>query len=164
VYSVDGAELKIAYDFDDDVSVNNIRGVEKGGNFYASIEWYENAGLLNKGGYKSQRSKIDLSGGKTTEVNDEEWSASSARCFGSYALDEETAFDGYAYYVEAVALTTVNNNTNYAFRLKRFNSNTKTTDVMQLWKGNGAQEGEKYSTMMWRDNGGDYTEFVVRNY
>lgn len=164
VYSANGAELKTAYEFDNGVSVNNIQGIEKDGCLYASVEWYENAGILNKGGYKSQRSKMDLSVGKMTETDSEEWATSSARCYGSYALYNKPTCEGYAYYVESVALTTVNNSTSYAYRLKRFDSNTKKTDVMQLWKGIGTQEGEKYSAMMWRDNGGDYSKFVVRNY
>lgn len=164
VYSANGVEVKTAYDFDDGVSVNNMQGIDKDGCLYASVERYENAGLLNKGGYKSQRSKIDLLGGQMTEIDSKEWNASASLCYGWYAFYNKPVCEWYAYYVESVALTTVNNNTNYAYRLKRFDTKTNTTDVMQLWKGSGSQEGEKYSAMMWKDNGGDYSEFVVRNY
>ena len=164
VYSANGVEVKTAYDFDDGVSVNNMQGIDKDGCLYASVERYENAGLLNKGGYKSQRSKIHLSDGKMTKLDSEEWSESSALCYGSYALNNMPTYDGYAYYVESVALTTVYENTTYAYRLQRYNSKNKETDVMQLWKGSGSQEGEKFCEMMWRNNGGAYSEFVVRNY
>ena len=72
--------------------------------------------------------------------------------------------DASSYYIDVVKLNTVLDRTSYAYRLYRYNSALGTTEIMQLWASASSYEGEKYSSLMWRDNGGNIRDFAVRNY
>ena len=160
VYSADGVSLETAYIFNSSLGLQNVVGVDSGKQLYISMCRYENASLFNKGGYKTERYKVNLAVGEIKQADDDEWNHAQIRC---YATNQQDAKCGdYAYYIERIALNTVNNKTSYAYRLQRYDKKNDTADVMQLWKGTGSEEGEKYCQMMWRNNGGDMDEFIVR--
>lgn len=164
VYSTSGVTVEKVHAFEEHQGVNTIRGIEDRAYCYASVEWYESASGCKKGGYQGQQYKINLKDGKSTKLDGKEWNASATVCYGSYALKNSSSYGGYAYYIERIALTTVYDNTTYAYRLQRYDAESKKTEVMQLWQGNGSQEGEKYCEMMWKNNGGDFSDFIVRDY
>jgi hypothetical protein len=160
VYSVDKVETKVRYTFEEGMGLQNVRGVDAQGNMYISLEWYESAVGCKNGGRQSKNCKVDLGEGKLQQVKQEEWNKAKEICEGSRA--DVACGPSYRYYIERIALNTVNNKTSYAYRLQRYNQKNKTTDVMQLWKGVGTDEQEKYCEMMWKNNGGDMDDFIVR--
>ena len=164
VYSKDYIGLSIVYIFGRDMGLQRAVGVDMAAKqLYISMERYENAGLFKKGGYKSQPYTLDLTEGTTNEIKQDEWNNAGLICRGEQARVSGVACGpDYAYYIEQIKLTTINNKTSYAYRLQRYNHNDKTTEVMQLWKGTGSDEQEKYSETMWRNNGGDLGDFIVR--
>lgn len=163
-YAASSVTLKTAYTFDKSMGLQTVKGVAGSKDLYVAMEWYENAAGCKKGGRQFKQYKVNLDNGKLETLKQEEWNESSTVCYGSYALENGVTCGDYAYYIERIKLTTVNDKTTYAYRLQRYNSKNKKTDVMQLWKGSGSAEGEKYCQMMWRNNGGDMDDFIVRNY
>ena len=160
VYSTDKVEAKVQYTFEEEMGLQNVRGVDAQGNMYISLEWYESAVGCKNGGHQSKNYKLGIGEGKLQQVKQEEWNKAKEICQGSRATVACGA--SYRYYIERIALNTINNKTSYAYRLQRYDSDKKTTDVMQLWKGTGSDEQEKYCEMMWRNNGGAMDDFIVR--
>lgn len=164
IYSVNYVGLETAYIFNPLMGLQNVRGVVNDKELYISLEWYESAAGCNNGGYQSKQYKVDLEKGSLDTVKQEEWNNSQTICYGSYALKNGVSCGNYGYYIERIKLTTVYQNTSYAYRLQRYNSTDKQTDVMQLWKSSGSDEEEKYCQLMWRAGSGNLDEFIVRNY
>ena len=160
VYSTDKVETKVKYTFKEGMGLQGVRGVDRQGNMYLSLEWYESAVGCKNGGHQSKNYKLNLGEDKLQQVKQEEWNKAKEICQGSRAT--VACGPSYRYYIERIALNTVNNKTSYAYRLQRYDESKKTTDVMQLWKGVGSDEQEKYSEMMWKNNGGDMDNFIVR--
>lgn len=165
-YAVDGVQANVAYTFDEKYGLNNVAGVDASKNLYLQLEWYENAGIFNNGGRQTQAYKVEVGGsnGKMSAVDDEEWRSARDVCCGAYQAEVGVRFGEYAYYIEAVKLNTVLDRTSYAYSLQRYDTSLKKTEVMQLWASTDGYEGEKYCRLMWKENGGNINEFVVRNY
>lgn len=157
VYSTEQVKAVEKYTFDG-MGLQSVRGVANG-ELYIALEWYENAVGCKSGGYQSQVYKLGLNMGEPQKIKQEEYNQAKEICAGWTA---NVACGDYTYYIERVALSTVNGNTSYAYRLMRYNVKEQTTDVMQLWKGTGSHEQEKYCQMMWRNNGGGLDEFIVK--
>ena len=164
VYSENQVSMKTAYAFEKGQGLQSVKGVAGGKDMYVAVEWYENAAGCKTGGRQMQQYKLNLADGRLVKLSSEEWSESSTVCYGSYALADGVSCGDYAYYIERIKLNTVYDKTTYAYRLQRYNEKDETTDVMQLWKGSGSAEGEKYCEMMWKNNGGDMDDFLVRNF
>ena len=160
VYSTSGVRVETAYIFNSALGLQSVVGVDSTQQLYINMCRYENASLFKKGGYQSERYKVNLAVGEIKQADDDAWNHAQIRCYATNQQD--TKCGDYAYYLERIALNTVNNKTSYAYRLQRYNKQNDTSDVMQLWKGTGSEEGEKYSQLMWRNNGGDMDEFIVR--
>jgi hypothetical protein len=160
VYSTSGVSLETAYIFNSALGLQNVVGVDSAQQLYISMCRYENASLFQKGGYQSKQYKVNLAVGEMKQADEDEWNRAQIRCYATNQRD--TKCGDYAYYIERIALNTVNNKMSYAYRLQRYNVKNDTSDIMQLWKGVGSEEGEKYCERMWRNNGGDMDEFIVR--
>ena len=164
IYSVNYVGLETAYIFNSSMGLQNVRGVAENKYLYLSMEWYESAAGCSNGGCQSKQDKVDLEKGSLDTVAQEEWRNSQSICYGSYALKDGVSCGTYGYYIERIKLSTVYQNTSYAYRLQRYNSADGKTDVMQLWKSSGSDEEEKYCQLMWKSGGGDTDDFIVRNY
>jgi hypothetical protein len=158
VYSTENVKAVEKYTFDG-MGLQSVRGVANG-ELYISLEWYENAAGCKNGGHQSQAYKVGLNMGGPQKIKQEEYNKAKEICAGWTA---EVACGDYSYYIERVALSTVNDRTSYAYRLMRYHTKNQTSEVMQLWKGVGSDEREKYCEMMWINNGGDMDDFIVRH-
>lgn len=170
VLKSDGAVYQIAYSTGevkavekytfDGMGLQSVRGAANG-ELYLALEWYESAAGCSNGGYQSKTYKLSLNKDGPQEIKQEEYNKAKDVC-AAWATD--VVCGDYAYYIEKVALTTINNRTTYAYRLMRYNLKNNEADVMQLWKGGSSDEQENYCEMMWRNNGGDMDDFIVRNF
>lgn len=165
-YAANGVSADVAYTFDEKYGLSNAVGVDALKNLYVQLEWYENAGGFNNGGRQAQAYKVEVGGanGRMSAVEDEEWRNAWNVCHGSYQTEVGVCFGQYAYYIETVKLNTVLDRTSYAYRLYRYDTSIKKTEVMQLWASTDGYEGEKYCRLMWKENGGSISEFAVRDY
>ena len=164
VYSENGAEIKTACDFGAKKDFTDIRAVANG-KAYLHGTWYvEDAYGCMGGGMQQGYYEVELPSGEIDELEREELDAAEDEAFGHYARQTGVVCGNYVYYLQSEKLTTIGNTNSYAYLLKRYDTDEKKTDVMQLWHANYSQTGEKYCEEMWRRVGGDLEEFIVRNY
>ncbi len=163
VYSEQGVEVKAVYEFGEKKNFTDIRAVA-GGKVLAHGVWYEDARGCAFGGMQQEYCEVDLSSGKLKDMDKDKFDALEDEYFGIYARQTGKTCGGYIYYLQQEKLSGGFQSVSYAYLLQRYNTKSEKTDVMQLWRADYSQEGEKCCEEMWRRTGGDLEEFIVRGY
>ena len=162
-YSEQGAECKVLQEFGERKNITDIRAVADGKALLNAI-WYEDARGCSFGGMEQEYCEINFTTGEQTDMDSKNFGVVEDEYFAFYARQTGKTCGEYVYYLQKEKLNVFMADTSYAYLLKRYNTDTQKTEVMQLWHEKYAREGEKACEEMWRGMNGDIEEFIVRGY
>lgn len=160
-YAKSGVTVNKLYTFEEDKSIG-LLGVKEG-KLHVGVTWYENARGCSGGGSKNATYALDISSKVFEKVSARE--ALNYSDFNAYYARMNGAKCGnYTYYLDKQAYgISLNDYQNYAYMLQRYDG--EKTETMQIWSTSSVQPEEaKFCQQMWKYNGGDINDFIVRNY
>lgn len=135
------------------------------GNAYARVNWHASASGCDSGGYKNEYWEINVQGPFKNEVvlKAENYDKTLENIKNAYYRQDGVTCVDYVYYVRYQRLrNTIIGQARSAYIFQRYTSATDKTDTMQLWmNGNYTEENEKYSSMLWDNNGDVLGDFII---
>lgn len=165
-YAESGVTVETVYTFESDKEVT-LFGVKEG-KIYLNTRWYENARGCSGGGAKGASYTLDLDSKKLKRVSvgySVEAMQYSADMIDYRARQEGVVYGNYVYYINKETYGPLLDKKSTAYFLERYDQEKKKTETMQIWSSNTYQpEGAKFCEQMWKHNGGELSDFIVRNY
>lgn len=134
------------------------------GDAYARVSWATSASGCDSGGYKDEYWEIPVENDSNKRVlKKDKYDETLENIKNAYYRKDGVSFGGYVYFVRYQRLrNTIIGQARSAYIFQRYTNSTDKTDTMQLWmNGSYTEENEKYSSMLWDNNGDVLGDFII---
>ncbi len=137
------------------------------GDVYARVSWATSASGCDSGGYKNEYWELPVKNDSNKRaLKQDKYNESLENIKNAYYRQDGVTFGDYVYYVRYQRLrNTIIGQARSAYIFQKYTKSEDKTDTMQLWmNGNYTDENEKYSSMLWDNNGDVLGDFIINKY